>query len=70
MEDNFRDKWVLKDTPRGPLVPYLNAFVSYLFEQGYCRRYIGLQCRITADFSQWLLKNKVSGSNITEKRFV
>jgi integrase/recombinase XerD len=66
MKQNITNQWVLKKVPTGPLIKYLDPFVNYLFEQGYCRRYIGLQCRVIAKFSKWLLKRKVSESTITE----
>ena len=67
MKNDFQIDWHLKKSPTGPLVKYLNQFLRYLVEQGYCRRYIGLQCRVVANFSKWLSKKNISEYKITEE---
>lgn len=61
----FQEVWSLKREPIGPLVDYLDPFVSHLVEQGYCRRYIGSQLRVAADFSRWLHTRKIQAIDLT-----
>jgi site-specific recombinase XerD len=59
--------WALKHEPEGPLVPYLHAFASALDEQGFKRRVINLQIRLTAYFSQWLHARKIDVEDVTNE---
>ena len=66
MNHHPQNEWILRQKPIGPLVKHLNPFMDYLVQQGFCRRYIGLQCRITANFSKWLFKKKILEHEIKE----
>lgn len=59
--------WALKYPPEGPLVPYLDAFAKSLDEQGFKRRVINPQIRLTAKFSKWLKNKSVAIEDINEK---
>lgn len=61
-----QNEWILRQKPIGPLVKFLNPFTDYLVQQGFCRRYIGLQCRSTANFSKWLFKRNILEHEIKE----
>jgi site-specific recombinase XerD len=50
---------------KGPLAIYLSAFATLLDEQGYARKSAGLQIRLVADFSYWLLQKKIRAQNLT-----
>lgn len=52
MKHVFQEVWSLKKEPIGPLVDYLDPFMSHLVELGYCRKSIGRQLRVSADFSR------------------
>ncbi|MHC4156489.1 MAG: hypothetical protein ACYST6_16445 [Planctomycetota bacterium] len=57
--------WVVSHEPEGPLVPYLDAFARSLDEQGFKRRLISRQIRVTANFSQWLQAEEVAAQDVT-----
>ena len=59
--------WALKHEPEGPLVPYLHAFASALDEQGFKRRVINPQIRLSAYFSQWLHARKIDVEDVTNE---
>jgi integrase/recombinase XerD len=66
MNHHPQNEWILRQKLIGPLVKYLNPFTDYLIQQGFCWRYIGLQCRVTANFSNWLFKKNVLVCKINE----
>ena len=66
MNHHPQNEWLLKQELIGPLVKHLNPFTDYLVQQGFCRRYIGLQCRVTANFSKWLFKKAILEHEIKE----
>ncbi len=59
--------WVLRDEPKGPLVPYFDAFAQSLEEQGFKRHLIGRQIRVAAKFSQWLQAEGVAVREVTDE---
>ena len=65
MKHVFQAEWSLKQEPIGPLVDYLDPFVSHLVEKGYCREYIGKQLLVVADFSRWLHIRKIRAFDLT-----
>lgn len=67
MNYNHQNVWILKQESIGPLVKYLDPFMEHLVQQGFCQRYIGLHCRITSYFSNWLLKNNILEHEIKEE---
>jgi len=52
--------WTLRPEPVGPLVPYIDAFLELLNEQGFKRRVIGARAQVIAKFSRWLQTNSVA----------
>jgi len=52
--------------PTGPLVSHLDGYFSWLYEQGFCRPYIGTQIRQVAQFSCWLACNDMAIGDITD----
>jgi site-specific recombinase XerD len=61
-------QWVLLHEPKGPLVPYLDAFVQSLIEQGFKTHLIGRQIRVVSYFSQWLLDKDVAAEDVDEQQ--
>lgn len=59
--------WVLSHEPEGPLVPYLDSFAKSLDEQGFKRRLISRQIRVTANFSKYLKAKEVAAQNVTDE---
>lgn len=66
MNHHPQNEWILRQKPIGPLVKHLHPFTDYLVQQGFCRRYIGLQCRVSASFSNWLFKKNILEYEIKE----
>jgi integrase/recombinase XerD len=66
MKHVFQAGWSLKQEPIGPLVEYLDPFVSHLAEQGFCRRHLGRQLRVAANFSRWLYTRKIQAIDLTQ----
>ena len=60
--------WVLLRDPEGPLVPYLDPFASALIAQGFNKRLISRQIRVTASFSQWLQDKQYAVQDITAEK--
>lgn len=58
--------WGVSHEPEGPLVPYLDAFAMSLDAQGFKRRLISRQIRVTAYFSQWLQTEAITVQNVTD----
>ena len=52
--------WTLKQNLAGPLIGQLDAFAEHLESFGYCRRHIGSQLRLVANFSRWLKTKKTN----------
>lgn len=57
--------WSLRHTPKGPLVPYIDAFVGLLSTQGYIPASVHLYTRLVADFSGWLKQKNITKEQIT-----
>jgi len=57
--------WSLRHTPKGPLVPYIDAFVGLLSTQGYTPTSVHLYTRLVADFSGWLKQKNITKEQIT-----
>jgi len=49
------------------LVPYLDSFARHLDEQGFKRRLISRQIRVTANFSKWLETEEVAAQDVTDE---
>jgi site-specific recombinase XerD len=49
------------------LVPYLDSFARYLDEQGFKRRLVSRQIRVTANFSKWLESEEVAAQDVTDE---
>jgi integrase/recombinase XerD len=58
--------WVVSHEPEGPLVPSLDAFARALDEQGFKRRRISRQVRVTANCSKWLQAEAVAAQDVTD----
>lgn len=58
--------WSLRKAPTGPLAMYIDDYCSWLYKQGFCRNYIGLQIRQVAEFSCWLSCNDIAVTEITD----
>ena len=48
------DQVVLSRPPKGPLVPYVASFSTWVAGQGYALESVRQRVRIAADFSWWL----------------
>lgn len=62
--------WTLKQNPTGPLAIHLDVFAAHLESLGFCRRYIGGQLRVVANFSRWLRIRKISTRKLRNKHIV
>ncbi len=60
--------WVLLHEPKGPLVPYLDAFAQSLIDHGFKTHLIGRQIRVVSYFSQWLLDKDVVAEDVDEQQ--
>ena len=60
--------WVLLHEPKGPLVPYLDAFAQSLIDQGFKTHLIGRQIRVVSYFSQWLLDKDVTAEDVNDQQ--
>jgi len=60
--------WVLLHEPKGPLIPYLDAFAQSLIEQGFKTHLIGRQIRVASYFSQWLLDKGVAAQDVNDQQ--
>lgn len=58
--------WVLRREPEGPLASYLDAFASFLDEQGFKRHLLGRQIRVAANFSKWLLSEDIASADAND----
>ena len=57
--------WSLRHTPKGPLVPYIDAFMGLLSTEGYTPASVHLYTRLVADFSGWLKRKNIPKEQIT-----
>jgi len=67
MEQSGEKLWSLLRPPQGPLVPYLDAYVRRLSEQGFGRRTIAPQILLVANFSRWLKANHIRLECVTDE---
>lgn len=58
--------WNLLREPKGPFVVYIEPYAKRLAELGFCRRYLGMQMRVVAKFSRWLLGKRVAAEAVTD----
>ena len=65
MKQSREYSWSLRHTPKGPLVPYVDAFTGLLSTQGYAQTSVHLYTRLVADFSGWLKQKNVTKEEIT-----
>ncbi len=55
----------LRQTPKGPLVPYIDTFMGLLSTEGYTPASVHLYTRLVADFSGWLKQKDITKEQIT-----
>src|SRR5215831_14474495 len=61
------DQVVLSRPPKGPLVPYVASFSTWVAGQGYALESVRQRVRIAADFSWWLADKSVRLRTVTSE---
>ena len=61
------DQVVLSRPPKGPLVPYVAAFSTWVAGQGYALESVRQRVRMAADFSRWLADKSVRLRAVTSE---
>jgi len=62
------DQVVLSRPPKGPLVPYVASFSTWVAGQGYALESVRQRVRIAADFSWWLADKSVRLRTVTSEQ--
>ena len=65
MKPSCSYSWSLSRAPEGPLVPYIDCFISFLHNQGYAPKSAHLKVRLVVDFSHWFKQQAIELREIT-----